>query len=268
MDLMLFYGILALLPLFFLYQIYRDVEKKKVRRRQLTQFFRTSNTGNLKDAVKLVDDLDSVIPGARQAAVSRLVKDDMKGVETIITVLDVPYYLSRTRGFIPTHPDFEGTIILELYPFLIEALAEIARPSVQKLKGALGHPNRNVRLSTMAALAKTKSPSAIRLVVPFLDSTDVEERTVAIAVLGELQASSALEKIIDALRDSNAGVREIAVRALMEISDVRALPALEDLARIDQTVLDDRPIYTMKDLAEDAVRRIQKNNPIREIQHQ
>jgi HEAT repeat protein len=255
----------SLLPLFFLYQIYRDISKKKARRRELTKYFKASGKGNgtLKDAVKLVDDLDSIVPGARQAAIRRIVKNDTKGVETIITVLDVPYYRSRIKGFVLTQPEFNGTIMIELYPFLLRALAEIGRSSVQKLKGALQHPNLNVRLSGMAALGETKNPAAIRLLAPFLDSTDVEERVGAIVALGELHAKPAAEKIIASLRDSEARVREIGIRALMKINDVRALPALQDLARTDQTVIDDRPIYTMKDLAEDAIRQIQKNNPVR-----
>ena len=115
----------------------------------------------------------------------------------------------------------------------------------------------------MAALGETKNPSAVRLLAPFLDSTDVEERISAIVALGELHATSAVEKIIASLRDGNAGVREVGIRALMRINDARALPALEELARTDQTVIDDRPIYTMKDLAEDAIRQIRKNNPVR-----
>ena len=265
MDLILFYGIISLLPLFFLYQIYRDIAQKKARRKQLTRFFNPSGSGNgnLKDAVKLVDDLDSVFPWARPAAINRLVKNDTKGVQTIMTVLDVPYYRSRISGFVLAQPDFEGTIIIDLYPFLIKALSEIGRSSVGKLKAALQHPNLNVRLSAMAALGETKNPSAVRLLAPFLDSTDVEERISAIVALGELHATSAVEKIIASLRDGNAGVREVGIRALMRINDARALPALEELARTDQTVIDDRPIYTMKDIAEDAIRQIRKNNPVR-----
>lgn len=265
MGLILFYGIISLLPLFFLYQIYRDIVKKKARRRQLAQFFKSSGSGNgnLEDAVKLVDDLDSILPWARPAAINRLVKDDMKGVQTIITVLDVPYYRSWINGFVLTQPDFDGTLILDLYPSLMKALVEIGRSSVGKLKGALQHPNLNVRLSAMAALAETKNPSAVRLLAPFLDSTDVEERISAIVALGELRAASAVEEIIAALGDGNPRVREIGIRALMRINDVRALPTLEEIARTDQTVIDDRPIYTMKDLAEDAIKRIRRKNPIR-----
>jgi hypothetical protein len=265
MDLIFFYGIISLLPLFFLYQIYRDIEKKKTRRRQLTRFFKSSGSenGNLKAAIKLVDDLDSIFPWARPAAINRLVENDTKGVETIMTVLDVPYYRSPISGFVLTQPDFEGTIVVDLYPFLIKALSGIARSSVGKLKGALQHPNLNVRLSAMAALGETKNPSAIRLLAPFLDSTEVEERIGAIAALGELQATPAVEKIIAALRDDNPGVREVGIRSLMKINDVRALPALEEVARTDQTVIDDRPIYTMKDLAEDAIKLIRKNHAVR-----
>lgn len=262
MDLIFFYGILSLLPLFFLYQIYRDIAKKKARRRQLTRFFKPSGNGNLQDALKLVDDLDSIFPWARPAAISRLVKNDTKGVETIVTVLDVPYYLSRVEGFVLTQPDFQGTIIFDLYPFLIKALSEIGRSSVGKLKSALQHLNLNVRLSAMAALGKTNTPAAIRLLAPFLDSADVEERIGAIVALGELRAAPAVESITASLRDSHPAVREMGIRALMKINDARALPALEEIARTDQTVIDDRPIYTMKDLAEDAIRLIRKNNAI------
>jgi hypothetical protein len=262
MGLILFYGFIALLPLFFLYQIYRDIEKKKVRRRQLTDFFKASHNGKLEDAKKLVDDLDSIVPGARQAAIRRMVNNETKGVETIITVLDVPYYRSWINGFVLTQPNFEGTLIIELYPSLIEALSEIGRSNVQTLKGALEHPNLNVRLSVMRALGETKSPSAVTLLVPFLDSTDLEEKISAIAALGELQAASAVEKIIPALRDSDVRVRQTGVMALAHINDERALPALEELARTDRTVLDDGPIYTMKDMAEDAIKEIRKNNPV------
>ena len=85
----------------------------------------------------------------------------------------------------------------------------------------------------------------------------------AIVALGELDAASAVEEIIAALRDSHPGVRVMAVRALMRINDVRALPALEEVARTDDTVIDERPIYTMKDLAEDAIQGIRKNNTVR-----
>ena len=69
------------------------------------------------------------------------------------------------------------------------------------------------------------------------------------------------EKIIASLGDGNAGVREKGIRALMKINDIRALPALENIARTDRTVIDDRPIYTIKDLAENAIKQIRKNNP-------
>lgn len=78
MDLIVFYGIIALLPLFFLYQIYRDNAQKKARRRELTKYFKASGTGNLKDAIKLVDDLDSIVPWVRQAAINRVIKNDAK----------------------------------------------------------------------------------------------------------------------------------------------------------------------------------------------
>jgi hypothetical protein len=264
MDLILFYGLIALLPLFFLYQIYRDIEKKKARRRQLTRFFKASGNGNgsVQDAVKLVDDLDSILPWARPAAIRRLIQNDTQGIQTIMTVLDVPYYRSRVRGFVLTQPGFEGTIIIDLYSSLIRALAEIGRSSVGRLKGALQHPNLNVRLSAMAALGETKNPAAIRLLAPFLDSTEVEERLGAIVALGELHATSAVESITTALQDNHPAVREAGIRALMKIDDVRALPALEEIARTDQTVIDDRPIYTMKDLAEDAIKHIWKNNAV------
>jgi HEAT repeat protein len=117
----------------------------------------------------------------------------------------------------------------------------------------------------MAALGKTKNPAAVALLVPFLDSTNEEERISAIVSLGDLRAESAIEKIVTSLRDGNTGVRVLGIRALTKINDIRALPALEDLARTDQTVLDDRPIYTMKDMAEDAIKEIRKNNPVRSI---
>lgn len=262
MDLIWFYGIIALIPLFFLYQIYRDIAKKKARRRELTKYFKTSDTGNLKDAIKLVDDLDSIVPGVRQAAIRRTVKNDIKGVETIMTVLDVPYYRSRTQGFVLAHRNFRGTIIIDLYPFLIKVLAEIGRSSVEKLRVALQHPNLNVRLSAMAALGETKDSSAVTLLLPFLDSSDGEERIGAIVALGELQERSALEKLSTTLQDSNAVVRQMGILALMRMNDIRALPALEDLARTDQTVIDERPIYTMSDLARDAIKLIRKNNPV------
>jgi hypothetical protein len=264
MGLILFYGIISLLPLFFLYQIYRDIARRKARRRELTKYFKASGigNGNLKAAVKLVDDLDSIVPGMRQAAITRIIKDDTKGVETIITVLDVPYYRSRTKGFVLTHRNFKGTLIIDLYPFLIKALAKIGRSSVEKLSGALHHSNLNVRLSAMAALGKTTNPSAVSLLLPFLDSSDVDERIGAIVALGELQAKSALEKLSAALQDGNVTVREMGVLALISINDIRALPALEDLARTDQTVIDERPIYTMSDLAQDAIKLIRKNNPL------
>lgn len=262
MDLILFYGLIALLPLFFLYQIYRDIEKKKARRRQLTRFFKPSGNGNLQDAVKLVNDLDSILPWARPAAIRRLIQNDTQGIQTVVTVLDVPYYRSRVRGFVLTQPDFEGTIIVDLYPSLIKVLSEIGRSSAGKLQGALQHPNLNVRLSAMAALGETKNPAAIRLLAPFLDSTEVEERIGAIVALGELHATPAVETITASLRDSHPAIREAGIRALMKINDVRALPGLEEIARTDETVIDDRPIYTMKDLAEDAVKHIRKSNAV------
>ena len=241
MDLIIFYGIIALLPLFFLYQIYRDIAKKKLRRRQLTRFFKSSGSedGNLKDAVKLVDDLDSIYPWTRPAAMKRLVQDDTKGVQTIITVLDVPYYRSWISGFVLTQPDFNGTIIFDIYPFLIKALVEIGRTSVGKLKGALQHPNLNVRLSAMAALGETKNASAIRLLAPFLDSSDVEERISAMVALGELRAASAAEKIVASLGDDNPRVREMGIRVLIRINDARAVPALENLV-LESTDVEER----------------------------
>jgi HEAT repeat protein len=265
MGLMIFYGIVLLLPLFFLYLIYGDMAKKRGRRRQFTQPFRPpdSANGSLKDAEKLIGDLDSLFPWVRIGAINNLVKNDSQGVRTIITALDLlPYYESFPGGYVVLQPDF-ADILHNVHPVLIKALARIGRSSVEKLNDALQHPNLNVRLSAISALGKINDPLAVELLVQLADSPDLGERRSAIAALGELRATSATEKIISSLRDSDAAVRELGVRALIKINDIKSLPALEYLANTDGTIVEagpGRPTLTLGQLAADAVVKIRKAN--------
>jgi hypothetical protein len=257
---------IAPLPLFFLYLMAKDIWGKKKRKEKFVQFLRTWKIGSpiLRDVEKLIIGLNGFSPWDRPLAIKRVVKMGSHGMDVVIAALDMPYCWTWGRGFVITSQGFAeacGDYYANAHHFLVRILAEVGRSHLEKLRDVLQHPNPNVRLSAMAALGKTKSPSAVELLIPFLDSSDLEERIGAIVALGELRAKSAVVKIIDSLRDSNAGVREMGVRVLMKIDDIRALPALEELARTDQTVIDDRPIYTMKDLAKDAIKLIQKNNP-------
>jgi HEAT repeat protein len=179
--------------------------------------------------------------------------------------LDLPYYVSWLRGYVVTQDDFRDIFInfaVNIHFLLIDALAGIGRLSPENLMAALRHQNLNVRMAALAALGKTGHPAAVELLVPFLDSNDLEERISAIVALGELRNKAVTDKVITSLKDENPVVRERAIRALMQINDTEALPALEDLARTDDTVIDDRPIITMKNLAEEAITIIRKNNPV------
>lgn len=260
MDLIIFYGIVLLLPLFFLYLIYREIKKKREQRRQLVQSLVRSPdsvNGSLRDAEKLIWDLsDDLFPWIRMGAINNLVRNDARGVKTIITALDLLPYYTCQAGYRVTQADF-----FYIRQMLVKALAKIGRSSVEKLNDALQHPNLNVRVSAISALEEINDPFVVELLVRFMASPHLDERMSAVEALGKLRATSATEKIISSLHDSSPAVREMAIRALAQINDSRALPALEDLARTDHTVIDDRPITTIKDLAEDAIRTIRKNSP-------
>ncbi len=261
MDLIIFYGFVSLLPLFFLYLVHRDLMKKREQRKQLIRSLRLPDSGNgsLKDAKKLIWDLsDSLLPWVRIGAINNLVRTDSRGVKTIIAALDLlPYYECR-GGYIVTQGDF-----VSIHHILVNALAELGRSSVDKLNEALQHPHLNVRMAAISALGKINSPSAVELLVRFVDSPNVEERMNAVEALGKLRATSAIERIISSLRDSSPVVRETGVRALIQLNDMRALPALEDLASTDGTIIEDRPgmpVLTLGQFALGAAQKIRKVN--------
>lgn len=264
MGLVIFYGIVLLLPLFFLYLIYRDIAKKREQRKQLLQSLRSpgSVNGSLNDAKKLIWDLsDDLFPWVRTGAINNLVRNDSQGVKTIVAALDLLPYYETNGGFIVTQADFVGILNM-----LIKALADIGRSSIDKLKDALQHPNLNVRKSALSALGEINNPSAIDLLVRLIDSPNLEERMSAIEALGKLRVTSATEKIIASLHDSSPAVREMGVYALMRINDIRALPALEYLGNTDSTIIEDRPgmpTLTLGQVAMDAAKKIRKNNPVR-----
>lgn len=259
---LIFFGLVVGIPLFFISLIARDLVKKKEQRRQLVQSLvrpHDSVNDNLKDAEKLIWDLsDDLFPWIRTGAINNLVRNDSRGVKTIITALDLLPYYTDGAGYVVTQADF-----FTIREMLVKALAKIGRSSVENLNDALQHPNLNVRMAAISALGEINNPFVVELLVRCMASPNLEERMGAIEALGKLRATSVTEKIISSLQDSSPAVREMGIRALRQMNDVRALPALKDLARTDHTVIDERPITTIKDLAEAAILAIQKNNPDR-----
>ncbi len=261
MDSVIFYGIVLLLPLFFLYLIYRDLAKKQEQRKQLIQSLRSpdSANGSLKDAKKLIWNLtDSLFPWVRTAAINNLVKNNSQGVKTITTALDLlPYYECRGGSLVP-QADF-----VDILHMLIKALAKIGLSSVEKLNEVLQHPSLRVRMSAISALGEIHDPLAVELLVRFMASPDVEERMNAVEALGKLRVTSVTEKIISSLHDRSSAVREMGVLALIRINDIKALPALENLANNDSTIIEDRPgwpVLTLGQVALEAAQKIRKAN--------
>lgn len=256
----------APLPLFFFYLMAKDLWEKKKRKDKLVQFLRTWKIGNpiLRDVEKLIIGLNGFFPWDRPLAIRRIVKMGSRGTDVVIAALDMPYCWTWTWGFEITSQEFTeacGDYFANAHQYLVRILGKIGSVYFEKLRDALQHPNRNVRLSALSALGMTKNSLAVELLVPFLDSTDVEERIGAVVALGELRAKSVVEKVIPLLKDWNPVARERAVAALVEFNDVKALPAL-DVLRSDHTVYDERCSQTMADLADWAVKKIRKSNKV------
>jgi len=254
------------LPLFFFYLIGKDLRKKKQRKDKFSQYLMAGKVGNpvLSEVEKLIIGLNGFSPWDRPLAIKKVEKMGSRGIDIIITALDMPYCWTWTSGFEILSQEFAeacGDYFTNAHQYLVQILARIGRLHFGNLKDILQHPNRNVRISTLAVLGKTKNPSAVELVVPFLDSKDWEELIGAIVALGELRAKSVVDKIIPLLGYWNPVVREKAVLALVEINDIRALPAL-DILRSDNTVYDERYSQTMAGLADWAVKKIRKSNKV------
>ena len=258
--------IFAGIPLFFLYLFARDISQKIKRKDRLTQFLRTWKIGNpfMMDVEKLIIGLNGFSPWDRPLAIKKVEKMGSRGVDVVLAALDMPYCWTWMRGFEVSSRDFAetcGDYFVNAHQFLVGLLVKLGLVHYEKLKGNLNHPNLNVRLSIISSMGKISNPSAIELLIPFVDSVNTDEKIGAIISLGELRAKSAVDKIISSLEDGNPGIREKGILALVNINDTKALPALVYVANTDRTLIDDRPVQTMADLAKWAIEKIRKSNP-------
>lgn len=253
-------------PLFFLYLFARDITRKIKRKKRLAGFLRTWKIENpiMIDVGKLIIGLNGFSPWDRPLAIRKVVKMGSRGMDVVIAALDMPYCWTWNRGFDITSQDFAESCagyFVNAHQFLVGLLVKLGLVHFEELKENLNHPNLNVRLSIISAMGKIGNPLAIELLIPFLNSTIVDEQIGAIISLGELRAKSAVDNIISLLKDESLGIREKGILALVNINDTKALPALVYVAHTDRTRINDRPVQTMSDLAKWAVEKIRKSNP-------
>ena len=175
----------------------------------------------------------------------------------IIAALDTHYVPISTEGTTSTWGIFSTIFALMRYRFLLGILVKIGASAITELKTALHHQNLNVRVSAMTALGKIGHPSAVDLLLPFLDSGESAEREWAISALGVTRSPLVFDRIITALDDRDLNVRQSAIRALGDFGNESALPKLQKIAETDKTLVESYGL-TIGHVAKEAIEKIHK----------
>jgi HEAT repeat protein len=169
--------------------------------------------------------------------------------KAVIAILDTPYVPISIKGT-------TSIFAIIRYPLLLRMLVKTGSSATTQLEDALDHPNLNVRLSAISAIGQSGHPSAVDLLLPFLDSGEAAEREWAVSALGFTHSPLVFERIIAALEDEHLGVRESAIRALGDFGNENALLKLEQLAA-DKTLVESYGL-TIGHVAKEAIEKIQK----------
>lgn len=257
-DIYIFYGCISLLPLFFLYLLYRNLVWRWQWKQWFDGYYATRGQATRrKDVERLITELSSSDKGLNRSALERLTQSGAKGVILVLAALDLPYHMTRDGKYIVNEGEITvlGKSVKKLQTLLSGALVKIGHHSPNDLIAALQNPNLNVRINAMHALGRLNYFPAIASLLPYMDSLNLDEKAIAIKALGEIRATKAFEKIVLSLRDEDVYVRATAVTALGNLGDVRALPYLEEISRFDQTVIDGNNI-TLGQLAEMTISRV------------
>ena len=210
----------------------------------------------------LISKLDSGFPWVRKRALKNLVEVGQPAVKEIIVTLDTPH---APIGFQAINTKTQGMSVLDeslrvgkRWYLLIDALVQIGKSALDELENALHHPNPNVCVSAMLAIGRIGHPSAVDLLLPYLDSNESYEREWAIVALGHTHSSRVYEIIVAAL-DNKTVDQDSTTKALGELGDVRALPRLEKIASSYEK-LDGRYGFEKRTVVNEAIRSIQKEN--------
>jgi len=117
-----------------------------------------------------------------------------------------------------------------------KALAQIGRPALMPLIGALTHGSGQTRNGAARALAHLGEP-ALAALFERLDDGDTDTRKSVVEALGFFDASRVIEPLILRLRDSSSGVRGRAAEVLGRLADMRAVdPLIASLSDEDDYV--------------------------------
>jgi HEAT repeat protein len=204
-----------------------------------------------------INDLNSLFPWIRNRAINSLVEIGLPAVKEIVVALDTRWAPIVTKGFDSSKDSFsEINSATKRYLLLRDVLVKIGEPALAELENALHHSNLNVRYSAMEAIIRIGHPSIVDLLLPLVDSTEDNERGLAIAELGTIGTPRVFDRIVAALDDKSSYVRNIAIIALGNLGDKRVLPELEKIARSDKTLVDDYGQRTMGDVAQEAIDKI------------
>ena len=210
----------------------------------------------------LIAKFDSGFPWVRKRALKNLVEIGQSAVKDIIVALDTPH---APMGLKKIHTKTQGMSVVEesvrakkRWPLLIDALAKIGEPALDELENSLNHPNPNVCISAMRVIGKIGHPSAVDLLLPYLESIKSYERESAIIALGFTHSPRAYEIIVAAL-DNETVDQDAVIEALGALGDIRALPRLEKIAA-SYKKLDGRYGYEKRFGVNEAIENIQKGN--------
>ncbi|RPJ23405.1 MAG: HEAT repeat domain-containing protein [Chloroflexi bacterium] len=225
------------------YYVDKIIKKRKQERQVRERYILESQIQidkaiDTKDTITLLKYLAD--PEFRDKVGNAIVEFGESAFDTLIVELDTP-----ARAISPR--------------LLTEVLVHIGPTAIERAKSALHHNNQNIRVSAISALGRIGDSSVVGSLIPFIDSTNLEEQTSAITSLGELQVTKVtiLDKIIAKLNHQDPYVRVAAVQALENISDPRALPELERLARSDTTYVGH--VQTVGHFAVRAIDKIRKD---------
>jgi hypothetical protein len=264
-DIYIFYGCISLLPLFFLYLLYRNLAWRWQWKQWFDEYYAArGQVARRKDVERLITELSSSDSGLNIGGLRRIEESGAMGVNLVLAALDLPYHMTRTGKYV--FPDGEATSIFgksvkKIHSLLSDALVNIGHHSPNELVAALQSPNLNVRTVAMHVLGHLNYFPAVDALLMFMDSPNLDEKAFAMKALGELGVINAVDSILSVLNDNDVYVRATAIVALGNIGDPRALPFLEEISQFDKTLIDGTD-QTLGQLAEMAVVNIRNRKPV------
>jgi HEAT repeat protein len=214
----------------------------------------------MENISNLITKLDSGLPWIRKRAQKRIIEIGLPAVNEIIAALDTRFAPIAIGGFKSGKDGYsELNSALRRYPLLVDALVKIGKPALAELENALEHPNPNVRICVLRAIGNIGHPSAVDIILPYLEAAESYESGWAIVSLGCTRSPKVYETIITAL--DNRTVDEFyTIEALGELGDIRASPKLEQIAASYQNNGDPRYVSDINSAINKTIKKIQKRN--------